>query len=218
MHVGNGMYGLILVEPKEGLPPVDKEFYVMQSELYTMGKFGEEGLQPFDMEKAVDERPSYVVFNGAVGSLVGDKALKANVGERVRLFVGNAGPSTSSFHVIGEIFDHVYQEGSMKVSQENVQTTVIPAGGSSLWISNCRCLERSSWWIMRSFAHSTKAPRDVSVEGANLLTIPARKWTQPTSETTRCLAVGFAHRGGQSEMKKVVASDRRSRLWERTFH
>jgi len=75
MHVGNGMYGMILVEPKEGLPPVDQEFYVMQGDFYTKGKFGEEGLQPFDMEKAVDEKPSYVVFNGAVGSLVGDKAL-----------------------------------------------------------------------------------------------------------------------------------------------
>ncbi|MDB6175642.1 MAG: aniA [Chthoniobacteraceae bacterium] len=133
MHVGNGMYGLILVEPKDGLPLVDKEFYVMQSEFYTKGKFGEEGLQPFDMEKAVDEKPSYVVFNGAVGSLVGDNALKANVGERVRLFVGNAGPNlTSSFHIIGEIFDRVYQEGGMKLSQENVQTTVVPAGGSAI--------------------------------------------------------------------------------------
>ncbi len=131
MHVGNGMYGLILIEPKEGLPPVDKEFYVMQGDFYTKGKFGEEGLQPFDMEKALDERPSYVVFNGAVGSLVGDKALKAQVGERVRLFVGNGGPNlTSSFHVIGEIFDHVYQEGGVRVSQEQVQTTLVPAGGS----------------------------------------------------------------------------------------
>jgi nitrite reductase (NO-forming) len=130
MHVGNGMYGLILVEPKEGLPPVDREFYVMQGEIYTKGKFGEEGLQPFDMEKAVDERPTYVVFNGAVGSLVGDKALKARVGDKVRIFVGNGGPNlTSSFHVIGEIFDHVYQEGGMKISQEDVQTTVVPAGG-----------------------------------------------------------------------------------------
>ena len=133
MHVGNGMYGLILVEPKEGLPPVDKEFYVMQGDFYTKGKFGEEGLQPFDMEKALDERPSYVVFNGAVGSLVGDKALKAQVGERVRLFVGNGGPNlTSSFHVIGEIFDHVYQEGGARVSQEQVQTTLVPAGGSAI--------------------------------------------------------------------------------------
>src|SRR5579871_1428887 len=93
MHVGNGMYGLILVEPKEGLPPVDREYYVMQGEVYTTGKFGESGLQGFDMDKAADERAPYVVFNGAVGSLVGDKALTAKVGERVRVFVGNGGPN-----------------------------------------------------------------------------------------------------------------------------
>ncbi|MEQ1850210.1 MAG: copper-containing nitrite reductase [Chthoniobacteraceae bacterium] len=133
MHVANGMYGLILVEPKEGFPAVDREYYVMQGEFYTKGKFGEEGLQPFDQEKAVDERASYVVFNGAVGALVGDNALKAKVGERVRLFVGNGGPNLlSSFHVIGEIFDKVYQEGGVKVSQEQVQTTLVPAGGSAI--------------------------------------------------------------------------------------
>jgi nitrite reductase (NO-forming) len=133
MHVANGMYGLILVEPKEGLPVVDKEYYVMQGEFYTKGKFGDEGLQPFDMEKAIDEKPSYVVFNGAVGSLVGDNALRAKVGDHVRLFVGNGGPNLiSSFHLIGEIFDKVYQEGGTKVSQENVQTTLVPAGGSAI--------------------------------------------------------------------------------------
>ncbi|HVY71656.1 MAG TPA: copper-containing nitrite reductase [Verrucomicrobiae bacterium] len=131
MHVGNGMYGLILVEPKEGLPPVSKEYYVMQGEFYTAGKFGEEGLQFFDQGKAVEERPTYVVFNGAVGSLVGDKAITASVGETVRLFVGNGGPNlTSSFHVIGEIFDTVYVEGGTVASQHNVQTTMVPAGGS----------------------------------------------------------------------------------------
>jgi nitrite reductase (NO-forming) len=133
MHVGNGMYGLILVEPKEGLPPVDKEYYVMQGEFYTHGHFGDEGLQAFDQEKALDEKPTYVVFNGSVGSLVGDKSLKASVGESVRLFVGNGGPNLlSSFHVIGEIFDKVYQEGGVKVSQEHVQTTLVPAGGSAM--------------------------------------------------------------------------------------
>ena len=131
MHVANGMYGLILVEPREGLPPVDREFYVMQGDFYTAGKFGEQGLQPFDLEKAVDERPSYVVFNGAVGALVGDKALKARVGETIRLHVGNGGPNLiSSFHVIGEIFDTVYPEGGTKLAQKNVQTTLVPAGGS----------------------------------------------------------------------------------------
>src|SRR5262245_8876674 len=133
MHVANGMYGLILVEPASGLPPVDREYYVMQGDFYTAGKFGEEGLQVFDQERAVDERPTYVVFNGAVGSLVGDKAITAKVGETVRLFVGNGGPNLiSSFHVIGEIFDNVYQEGGILPSQKQVQTTIVPAGGSAM--------------------------------------------------------------------------------------
>lgn len=133
LHVANGMYGLILVEPKAGLPPADREYYVMQGEFYTAGRYGEEGLQPFDQRKAEDERPSYVLFNGAVGSLVGDKAIKAKVGEKVRLFVGNGGPNlVSSFHVIGEIFDTVYQEGGVIPTQRQVQTTLIPAGGSAI--------------------------------------------------------------------------------------
>ena len=133
MHIGNGMYGLILVEPKEGLPPVDKEYYVMQGEFYTTGKFGEEGLQSFDMAKAIDERPPYVVFNGAVGSLVGDKALTAKVGESVRLYFGVGGPNvTSSFHIIGEIFDKVYPEAGLSLPNRNVQTTLVPSGGATV--------------------------------------------------------------------------------------
>jgi nitrite reductase (NO-forming) len=131
IHVANGMYGLILVEPREGLRPVNREYYVMQGEFYTSGKYGEEGLQNFDTEKALDEKPPYVVFNGAVGSLVGDNAPVAKVGESVRLFVGNGGPNLiSSFHVIGEIFDRVYTEGGTRANQDNVQTTLVPAGGS----------------------------------------------------------------------------------------
>ncbi|MBD3653074.1 copper-containing nitrite reductase [Kangiella sp.] len=132
MHIANGMYGLILVEPKEGLPKVDREYYVMQGDFYTKGKYGEPGLQPFDMEKAINEHADYVVFNGAVGSLTGDKSLKANVGETVRLYVGNGGPNlVSSFHVIGEIFDKVYVEGGNLIN-ENIQTTLVPAGGSAI--------------------------------------------------------------------------------------
>ena len=131
MHISNGMYGLIFVQPKEGLPPADREYYVMQGDLYTQGATNESGLQAFDNVKAMDERPTYVVFNGSVGSLVGDKALQAKVGEVVRLYFGVGGPNlTSSFHVIGEIFDHVWTEGGMKHVQENVQTTLVPAGGS----------------------------------------------------------------------------------------
>ena len=133
MHIANGMYGLILVEPKEGLSLVDREFYVFQSEFYTTGRHGETGLQPFDMEKAIHEDPEYVVFNGSVGALVGDNALKAKVGENVRMFVGNGGPNlVSSFHVIGEIFDKVYTEGGSLANQHNVQTTLVPAGGSAM--------------------------------------------------------------------------------------
>jgi nitrite reductase (NO-forming) len=131
MHMANGMYGMILVEPKAGLPKVDHEFYVMQSEFYTTGKFGEHGMQALDMEKGVDERPTYVVFNGSVGALTGERALQAKAGERVRIFFGDAGPNlTSSFHVIGEVFDNVYAEGGTSETQHNVQTTLVPAGGS----------------------------------------------------------------------------------------
>jgi nitrite reductase (NO-forming) len=132
MHIANGMYGLILVEPPEGLPPVDKEFYVMQGEFYTVGKYREKGHQPFDMQKAIEENATYVLFNGSEGALVGENAIKASVGDTVRLFVGNGGPNlVSSFHVIGEIFDKVFQEGGTRY-QENVQTTLVPAGGSAI--------------------------------------------------------------------------------------
>ena len=132
MHIANGMYGLILVEPAEGMPEVDREFYVMQGEFYTEGKYGERGHQPFSYEKALSESPDYVVFNGRVGSMTGDKALQARTGEKIRLFVGNGGPNlVSSFHVIGEIFDNVYREGGTTVSN-NVQTTLIPAGGAAI--------------------------------------------------------------------------------------
>ena len=121
-----------MVEPKEGLPKVDKEFYVCQGDFYTKGGYGESGSQPFDMEKALDENPDYVVFNGKVGALTGENSLKAKVGETVRLFVGNGGPGlTSSFHVIGEIFDNVYPEGGSTLNH-NVQTTLVPPGGSAI--------------------------------------------------------------------------------------
>jgi nitrite reductase (NO-forming) len=132
MHVANGMYGLILVEPPEGLPAVDREYYVMQGDFYTTRKYREKGHAPFDMQRAIDENPTYVLFNGSEGALTGDNALPAKVGESVRMYVGNGGPNlTSSFHVIGEIFDKVWFEGGTHF-QENVQTTLIPAGGAAI--------------------------------------------------------------------------------------
>ena len=132
MHVANGMDGLILIEPEGGLPKVDREYYVMQGDFYTKGAYGAQGLQEFDQDKAIAENPDYVVFNGKVGSLLNGKELRAKVGETVRIFVGNGGPNkTSSFHIIGELFDRVYVEGGSLVN-ENIQTTTIPAGGSSI--------------------------------------------------------------------------------------
>jgi len=137
MHIANGMYGLVLVEPKEGLPKVDKEFYIMQSEFYTKEKFGTPGITSFDMQKALDEKPDYVVFNGSVGANMDDKAIQVKVGETVRLYVGNGGPGlSSSFHVIGEIFDKVYVEGG-KLLNENIGTTMIPAGGTAIVEFKC---------------------------------------------------------------------------------
>ena len=132
MHVANGMYGMILVEPKEGMSKVDREYYVMQGDFYTNGAYRAEGLQGFDMQKAVDEKPTYVLFNGADGALTGKSSLTAKTDEKVRMFFGVGGPNlVSSFHVIGAIFDRVYGDGGSHY-QENVQTTLVPPGGSTI--------------------------------------------------------------------------------------
>jgi len=133
-HIANGMYGLILVEPEGGLAPVDREFYVMQGELYTAGAYGESGHQMSDVQKLLDEEPEYFLFNGAVGALTEQKPLRASVGETVRIFFGVGGPNfTSSFHVIGEIFDRVYDFASLTSPPlTDVQTTMVPTGGAAV--------------------------------------------------------------------------------------
>ena len=144
MHISHGMYGLIVVEPAGGLPAVDHEFYLMQSEFYTdkgsrmqAVQLADAGHLTFSGDYGRMEQPTFVVFNGRPGSITGDRALgmfgerKVNVGESVRMFVGNIGPNlVSSFHVIGEIFDRVYVEGSFSLINENVQSTAIPSGGA----------------------------------------------------------------------------------------
>ena len=165
-HIANGMYGLILVEPKKGLPAVDKEFYIVQHEIY--GRFDNEKPAPvvlghnhqsesaeskedfwdeegtetktesgelkFAHQDGLDEHPRYVFFNGRYNRHTGAGVLKAKVGEKVRIFFGNAGPNLiSSFHVIGEIFDNVYREGDLiSPPAHNIQTTLVPAGGSTV--------------------------------------------------------------------------------------
>jgi nitrite reductase (NO-forming) len=131
-HIANGMYGLILVEPKEGLPKVDHEFYVMQGEIYTEQAFGTSGELSESYDKLMNERPEYFVFNGAADALK-KKPLKAKTGETVRIYFGVGGPNyTSSFHVIGEIFDKAYSMGSLTAKPlEDVQTITTPPGGAS---------------------------------------------------------------------------------------
>ncbi len=134
-HISNGMYGMILVEPEGGLPKVDREFYVMQGELYTSQPFGTTGQLTNDVNKLLDENPEYFVFNGASMALTTDAhSLKANVGETVRIFFGVGGPNfTSSFHVIGEIFDRVYDQASLTSNPlTDVQTTIVPPGGATM--------------------------------------------------------------------------------------
>jgi nitrite reductase (NO-forming) len=133
-HISNGMYGLILVEPEGGLPKVDREFYVMQGEIYTDRPYGQRGHDEFSVEKLLNERAEYFVFNGAVGALTSEYPMKARVGETVRIFFGVGGPNaTSAFHVIGEIFDRVYQQAAIgSPPATNVQTTTVSPGGAAI--------------------------------------------------------------------------------------
>jgi nitrite reductase (NO-forming) len=131
-HIANGMYGMILVEPEGGLPEVDHEFYVMQGEIYTEEAYGASGRLYESYDKLMNEQPEYYVFNGADSALTGENALRARVGETARIYFGVGGPNkTSSFHVIGEIFDKVYNLGSLTSEPlTDVQTISVPPGGA----------------------------------------------------------------------------------------
>ncbi len=130
-HIANGMYGMILVEPTEGLSKVDREFYVMQGDFYTSGKYGDKGFQSFSKDKLLAEHPEYFLFNGRVNSLSGERALKAKVGEKIRLFVGVGSHIPANFHIIGAIFDNLYKDGAITSPPlKNVQTTTIAAGSA----------------------------------------------------------------------------------------
>jgi nitrite reductase (NO-forming) len=130
-HVGHGMYGLILVEPEAGLPEVDKEFYIVQGDFYTDLRPNRGGHAQWDGESLWQERPNYVLFNGMFAGATGEHTMKAEVGDRVRLFVGNGVPNlVSSFHMIGGVIDVLHREGQAEATH-NVETTLIPAGGSS---------------------------------------------------------------------------------------
>ncbi|WP_368641464.1 copper-containing nitrite reductase [Castellaniella ginsengisoli] len=133
-HITNGMYGMILVEPEGGLSKVDHEFYVMQGELYTAQVHGASGLQEFSLEKLLAENPEHVMFNGSMDALTKVYSMESSVGDTVRIFFGVGGPNlTSSFHVIGEVFDRVYNQASLTSKPlTDVQTTLVPPGGATM--------------------------------------------------------------------------------------
>jgi copper-containing nitrite reductase len=133
-HVANGMYGLLLVEPEGGLPPVDREYYVMQSEFYTAAPDPATMIAAYSREAGQREEPSYVVFNGSTESLTGPRSLVAKTDETVRIYFGNAGPNkVSSFHIVGAVMDRVYREGDLvSPPAQAVQTTLVPPGGAAV--------------------------------------------------------------------------------------
>ena len=224
-HIANGMYGLLLVEPKHGFPRVDHEFYIFESEFYAQGSdpsfvFNTKKALPeavpspnnssekylpepqvkkktikelekemeeikqaiaekelvvltkeekvlqedsifeevrssmdrsineavdsnyvnrdrvleLSLEKALNDQPDYVVFNGRQRSLLGENALRVKVGDKIRIFFGNIGPNgISSFHINGEVFDQVYLEGAVNgIINKNVQTTLVPSSGATI--------------------------------------------------------------------------------------
>jgi nitrite reductase (NO-forming) len=132
-HIANGMYGMILVEPAEGLAKVDREFYVMQGEIYTEQAYGTKGALDESVDKLLAEQPEYFVFNGAADALA-KHPLTAKTGETVRIFFGVGGPNkTSSFHVIGEVFDRAYPLASItSPPMTDVQTITVPPGGAAV--------------------------------------------------------------------------------------
>ena len=132
LHIMQGMYLAIVVDPKGGWPAdVDKEFVLVQSEFYASGGAGQVA-EP-DLQAAMDRRATQVVFNGRAFQYQANP-LQVDVGDRVRFFVVNAGPSLpSDFHVVGAIFDRVYPDGNPDNALRSVQTWTVPAGGGAVF-------------------------------------------------------------------------------------
>lgn len=137
-HIASGMYGMMIVEPRNGYPTkVDREYAVIQSEFYTKldpdkRKIDGQPLYVLDGERVRAKAPTYTVFNGRYNGMV-DNPLPAKPGERVRLFVMNVGPSnTSSFHVVGTIFDRVWIDGNPDNQFRGMQTVLLGSSGGAI--------------------------------------------------------------------------------------
>lgn len=133
LHLMQGMYLPIIVDPRGGWPgKADREFVLVQSEFYVQGGDSANPGQP-NWARALDRQANYVVFNGKAFQYQANP-LKVDVGDRVRLFVVNAGPSlTSDFHIVGTVFDRVYPDGDPDHALTSVQTWGIPAGSGAVF-------------------------------------------------------------------------------------
>lgn len=134
-HIAHGMYGMFIVDPEDGLPEVDHEWSIMQSEWY-VGAADSGGRAEFDPDAIREENPRYVTFNGRTDALTGDNALRMKVGERARFYMVNEGLNLdSNFHAIGSHWDTVYPEAAIHPVNRTIrgsQSTLVVAGGGTV--------------------------------------------------------------------------------------
>ena len=152
LHIANGMYGAIIVDPRRGRAPA-KEFVFVQSEFYTQTL--SDSSRMIDWDKVLGLAPDYVVFNGREAEYA-KHPIPVRVGERLRMYVVNAGPNRfSAFHVVGAIFDRVYMDGSLSHPLEGVQTVTVPVGGGAIF--ETRLVEAGTYpFVSHAFADATK--------------------------------------------------------------
>lgn len=153
MHIGDGMYGAIIVEPTQPLPPA-KEYVLVQSEFYVAKP--QAGVSQGDYPRMQNGSPDFVVFNGVANQYTGDNALTADPGQRIRLWVVNAGPNDfSAFHVVGAILDKAYADGNPANVQSGLQTYIVAPGGGAMFELT---IPNEGWYpvVTHSFADASK--------------------------------------------------------------
>jgi nitrite reductase (NO-forming) len=234
-HIASGMYGMLVVEPREGYPTrVDRQYAVVQSEFYTKldpagRQVNGQPLYVLDTQKVRTKESTYTVFNGVYNGMV-DHPLVAKPGDRVRLFVLNVGPSnTSSFHVVGAIFDRVWIDGNPDNQFRGMQTVLLPSAGSA--IVEFRVPEKGQYIMVdHHFANASQGAIGIvdatgsTVEGAAAIehhNIPAVAAMPSDPETvngklqfeSKCLACHTLGQGPRTGPDLKDVARRRSDVW-----
>jgi len=154
MHIANGMYGALIVDPARPLPPA-REFVFVQSEFYTQKAADTAGVQQLDWNKLLGLGPDHIVFNG-IANQYADHPIHVAAGEPIRLYVVDAGPNrVSAFHVVGAIFSRVYVDAVTAHAWEGVQTVDVPVGGGMIFETHLA--EPGTYpFVTHAFADATK--------------------------------------------------------------